>query len=183
MDKLRIFVLIIICALLFFYRYPFFKSHPLNEKNHKVFSPAYGRIMDINKLENGDIYIAIFLSPLDIHYQFAPIDGLVSNIEYDANGKFELAYNLNKSRENEKVIYTIANNRGTFKVYQIAGKLVRRITPFKKIGDKLKTGDTLGIIHFGSRVDIIIPNHNGDFQINVFMNQKLDKNTILGQYF
>ena len=174
-------VLIIIVSLLSFYRYPFWLDLQ-NIDERAVSSPAYGTIMDIRKQDNGDYYIAIFLSPLDIHYQFAPVRGEIIDKKYDATGKFELAYELNKSNQNEKAIYTIRSERGDFKVFQIAGKLVRRISTFCQVGQQVNRGDTLGLIHFGSRVDVIIPNHKDDFQLSVNKGDKVSPNTVLGYY-
>ena len=182
MNLVLISICLIISFLLFFYRYPFWLTQVININNNFVYSPAFGKIMTITKEPNGDVFIAIFLSPLDVHYQFSPIDGNITQLDYDANGKFELSYNLNKSKDNEKSIYTIESSRGTFKVFQIAGKLVRRITTFKKPQDNVKTGDLLGLIHFGSRVDIIIPNSTDTFKINVQIGDRVNNQTVLGMY-
>jgi phosphatidylserine decarboxylase len=123
-----------------------------------VYSPAYGKIMKIQYLQGNKLHIAIFLSPIDIHRQYIPIDGYIKDIQYDRTGKFALAYKANKSDDNEKYITTLSTKYGDIKIYQIAGKLVRRISNYMKIGTEVSTGEQIGIIHFGSRVDIIIPN-------------------------
>lgn len=147
-----------------------------------VYSPAFGKVIKINREQNGDYFIAIYLSPFDVHYQFSPINGIIQRVDYDASGKFDLAYDLNKSKNNEKNIYTIQTQFGLFKVYQIAGKLVRRITTFKKTNDVVTRGNLLGLIHFGSRVDIIIPNLDDNFNVSVKLGQYVCANTILGRY-
>ena len=174
-----IILLILICFLLFFYRYPNVKKI---KSFDKVMSPAYGRVMKI--IENKrNIYVAIFLSPFDIHYQFSPISGEIKKITYDNNGKFELAYNFNKSKDNEKFIYEIENKRGIFKLYQIAGFLVRRITSFREVNDKVDIGDNIGLIHFGSRVDLIIPIENKDnFVLKIKEGDYLRTTNIIGYY-
>ena len=97
MKTILIFVILFLLA--FFYRYP---KETIREGNQdRVYSPAYGKIMSIKRRDDNTLYIAIFLSPLDIHYQFFPVSGKVKDIKYDDNGKFELAYELNKSNENE----------------------------------------------------------------------------------
>jgi phosphatidylserine decarboxylase len=113
--------------------------------------------MSIKRRDDNTLYISIFLSPIDIHYQFFPVSGKVKDIKYDATGKFELAYELNKSNNNEKCIHVINNRHGDFILYQIAGFLVRRISHYDKVGEAYNSGEKLGLIHFGSRVDIIIP--------------------------
>jgi phosphatidylserine decarboxylase len=175
-----ILILVLLC-LIYFYRYPKKILRGMDEKF--VFSPAYGTVYKIDHNKSTDeITIAIFLSPLDIHYQFVPISGVVENIEYDYNGKFELAFNINKSRHNEKVITSIRNSRGVFKVYQIAGFLVRRVANDLHLGQIVESGQDLGLIHFGSRVDITIPNAS-KFSVFVHENQYVNgSESILGYY-
>lgn len=170
-------ICLIILFLLYFYRHP---KQKISINNFDiVYSPAYGRIMDI-KTEDNKIFIAVFLSPFDVHYSFAPVSGQITEVKYDATGKFELAYDLNKSKQNEKLIYTITNKNGEFKIYLIAGKLVRRIQPIGKLNQNINSGETIGLIHFGSRIDIIIPNAD-KFKLMVNKNDYVrGNNTILG---
>lgn len=173
-------ILIILILLAFFYRYP--KETIREGSVDQVYSPAYGKIMSIKRRDDNTLYIAIFLSPLDIHYQFFPVSGRVKDIKYDATGKFELAYELNKSNENEKCIHVINNKHGDFIVYQIAGFLVRRITPYDKVGENYNSGDKMGLIHFGSRVDLIIPRAD-IFQLNVKEGDYMSgSKTMIGEY-
>lgn len=149
-------IIIIALFYFFFYRYP----TPIIRKNNqdKVYSPGFGKIMKIIKQNDNTLFIAIFLSPLDVHYQYYPISGTIKDLKYDHTGNFNLAYELNKSNNNEKIITTISNKHGNFIIYQIAGYLVRRITQYGKVNQQIDSGEPLGLIHFGSRVDIIIPN-------------------------
>lgn len=163
MNKIY-YIFILLVFLLYFYRKP--SQNILLQNTDIVYSPAYGKIMDIKQRQN-DIYIAIFLSPLDVHYQFVPINGKIKSLTYDYNGQFNLAYDLNKSKENEKTIYQLENDKGIFTIYQIAGFFVRRIKPIAQVNQLVKTGDTLGLIHFGSRVDIIIPKNNFKLMVKV----------------
>jgi phosphatidylserine decarboxylase len=148
--------IIILLLLLWFYR------HPLNRNIFKnrniIYSPAYGRILKVQYLKGDKIHIAIFLSPYDIHRQYIPISGRVKKILYDRTGKFNIAYKFNKSNKNEKFITILDTDRGDVIIYQIAGILVRRISNYMRVGEYVDTGVEMGIIHFGSRVDITIPN-------------------------
>ena len=173
-----IIVCLIVGALFFFYRFPKERTH---SEADKVYSPAYGRIMKITKQEDGTLYIAIFLSPLDIHYQFFPVSGYVKQVDYDHTGKFELAYELNKSNANEKCIHVINNEYGDFTIYQIAGFLVRRISPYDKVGQTAVSGKCMGLIHFGSRVDIIIPQEYR-FKLRVKEGDYVEATSVLGSY-
>lgn len=121
-----------------------------------VYSPTYGRIQKIKKTDT-EMHIAILLYPWDIHYQVAPISGKITDFKYDHTGKFNIVFDLNKSKENEKTIFTIENSVGSFKVYQIAGKLFRRIDVHKQKNELVKSGEVLGHIYLGSRVDLIVP--------------------------
>ena len=171
-------LLIISGFIMYFYRKP---SQEISSSTDTVHSPAYGKIMDIKK-EHDRIYIAIFLSPLDVHYQYAPVAGKITDIKYDSTGKFNLAYELNKSNDNEKAIYTIKNDKGKFTVYQIAGFLVRRISVYKEKADDVNIGDTLGLIHFGSRVDLLIENVK-DFELLVKEGDYMNgSHSIIGKY-
>lgn len=172
----NIIIICIICLLLF-YRLP---EPKLIKSDDIIYSPAYGKVMEI-KEDDSNYYIFIFLSPLDIHYQMVPISGKITNIKYDATGKYNLAYELNKSNDNEKCIYKITNKRGDFYVYQIAGYLVRRISIFKNLGENVNIGEKLGLIHFGSRVDLIVPKKN--LQLLIKKNEYVKgTNTIIGKY-
>jgi phosphatidylserine decarboxylase len=174
-------LIILLLCLIYFYRYPKKILRGMDEKF--VFSPAYGTIYDIQRnSRDNTLFIAIFLSPLDIHYQFTPISGVVEQVQYDYNGNFELAYDLNKSRNNEKVITSISNSRGVFKVYQIAGFLVRRISNDLHENQKVESGTDLGLIHFGSRVDLIIPNASS-FNLLARVGQTVNgSHSIIGYY-
>jgi len=155
---IRIILLVVIIIVIFIL---WFHRHPMNinifNNDNIVYSPAYGKIMKIQYLQGNNLHIAIYLSPNDIHRQYVPIDGYISDIKYDRTGIFELAYHENKSNKNEKYITELHTKYGKMLIYQIAGKFVRRISNYMKIGTYVNTGTEIGIIHFGSRVDIIIP--------------------------
>ena len=125
--------------------------------NKHIISPAYGTINKILKSDT-HICISIFLTIKDVHYQYIPYDGIITNIKHDYNGQFNIVYkDHEKSKDNEKVIYELTTDMGTIIIYQIAGKVFRRIYPFVKEEQEVFQGDTLGLISFGSRVDICIP--------------------------
>ena len=178
---LQILFILIILSLLFFiyfYRSP---SPIIRKKNTaNVYSPAFGKIISIKERET-HIFLSIFLSPLDVHYQYYPVSGKITNYKYDTTGKYELAYKLNKSNDNEKAITTITNEKGDFIIYQIAGMFVRRIETYGKLEQDIESGEKLGIIHFGSRVDILIPKDK--FELKVSEGEYVKGfNTLLGYY-
>jgi phosphatidylserine decarboxylase len=167
----------ILLFLLYFYRGDEFNSLV---SNNIVLSPAYGTIKRIIN-DGKNITIIIFLSPFDIHYQYYPINGVITNIIHDTTGKFELAYKLDKSRYNEKVITVIQSNNGYVIIKQIAGFYVRRITMNGHIGESINAGQTMGMIKLGSRVDLIVPSQG--FNLMVTEGQSVNGfNTIVGFY-
>jgi phosphatidylserine decarboxylase len=137
--------------------------HPKNED--VLYSPAHGRIMKIFNYKD-HICISIFLSPLNIHHQYIPINGTVRKVTYDYTGKFELAYEETKSRDNEKCITVIETKHGLFKIFQIAGTVARRIENNLTVNQVVKTGQNMGIIKLGSRVDVLVPS-KARFRIEV----------------
>ncbi|MHC1581765.1 MAG: phosphatidylserine decarboxylase [Candidatus Syntropharchaeia archaeon] len=115
-----------------------------------VLSPADGRIMDVNKNS-----LSIFMGPFDSHVNLAPMDGIVEEIIYKKGG-FSFAF-MKKSEKNERNIIRISTEYGEMMVIQIAGFFLRRIVCYVRKGDEIKRGQEIGIIRFGSRVDLVLP--------------------------
>ena len=138
----------ILTILIIFFRIPKITLNKIN--NNVITSPAFGRVQKII-INEKNILISIFLSLLSPHIQYIPYDGYISK-QYYKKGKFELAFMFKKSNNNEKMIHEITTKIGKIKVIQIAGIIARRI-----INDKVKKGEEMGLIKFGSRVDIIVP--------------------------
>jgi phosphatidylserine decarboxylase len=176
--KIILFTFILfILFLLYFYRSPKILSTFVD---NAIYSPTFGTVLNIEE-ENLFYHISIFLSLTDPHYQYFPTSGIISNIIYDNTGKYNMAYNLNKSKENEKCIHFLETKYGQIIIYQIAGLFARRIKWFKKSKNHFKTGEKLGLILFGSRVDIKIPKKN--FLLLIKKGQKVKgASTIIGIY-
>lgn len=171
------FLIIVIGFLMYFYRAPYLN---IAHMDNIVSGPSYGTIKSIIKTEN-NIHIVIYLGLTDVHVQYYPINGTVKKHTYDLNGKFELAFDLNKSKHNEKMITEIDTDYGQVSVTQIAGFLVRRISCPDKTNKKVWAGEKLGMIKFGSRVDLKLP-LNG-FILSCKVGDKvLGGKTILGYY-
>lgn len=138
--------------LAYFYRYT---PHTLRYDDNTLVSPSQGKVIAV-KRENGLYYVAIFLSPFNKHTQIYPINGTVVNRTYDHTGRFDIVMDINKSRWNEKKIHTIiANNKRKIQMYQIAGFLPRMITSSEETPMTVQAGEYLGMMKFGSRVDLI----------------------------
>lgn len=117
-------------------------------------SPADGKVVAV-KPENGLTRISIFLSPLDVHVNRTPISGEITRVDYH-EGEFLVASREEASAQNEQTTITVKSSDGvqvTFK--QIAGMVARRIIFNKRVGEKVKMGERVGLIQFGSRVDIL----------------------------
>jgi len=96
------------------------------------------------------------MSPLDVHVNRAPVSGKISMIEY-MKGKFMVAYDERASIDNERNAITIDHGNASIRFVQIAGILARRIICWRKPGDLIGRGDRIGLIKFGSRVDVFFP--------------------------
>jgi phosphatidylserine decarboxylase len=124
-----------------------------------VVSPADGKVVAVMPQESGGNRVSIFLNIFDVHVNRAPIAGKVSSIQYE-KGQFLVASKEQASYSNEQNTITVdglAGGRPTRVVFkQIAGLIARRIVCYKKPGDTLKPGERIGLIKFGSRVDVFL---------------------------
>ena len=119
-----------------------------------IVSPADGRVIQLRESPRGTV-ISIFLSVFNVHVNRAPVAGSICTQRYRP-GKFLMAFNDRASVENEKMIWEIEGDPSvTFCL--IAGWVARRIVAWKQEGDTVERGDRIGLIKFGSRVDITIP--------------------------
>lgn len=124
-----------------------------------VLAPADGRVVGIKRMgaEGTETRVSIFLSPLDVHVNRAPIRGKVERVHYQ-KGRFLAAYREEASESNEQNALTLVDTQGRrLGVVQIAGVLARRIVCYVKEGDALERGQRFGLIMFGSRVDLFLP--------------------------
>ena len=118
-------------------------------------SPADGKVVAVVK-EGGRTRISIFLNIFDVHVNRSPVSGIITEYVYQ-KGKFLVASQEAASSDNEQTIITIRSQDGTLVVFkQIAGLIARRIIFTKKPGDLVQTGERIGLIKFGSRVDVIL---------------------------
>ncbi len=158
---LGIFLAIISAYVFYFFRDPI-RAIPIDEV---VVSPADGVVTYIgskkNPLENEkdqNTYtkVSIFLSVFDVHVNRMPIQGSISSINY-IPGKFLNATFDKSSKENERNIISVKSNNDNFYIVQIAGLIARRIVCNLKVSQEVAKGDRIGIIKFGSRVDLFLP--------------------------
>jgi len=152
MKKIYIVYLIsflIIVFLAYFTRKPE-RINTIEDKNIPV-SPCDGTVMNVDKNE-----ISVFLSVLDVHWQYVPIKSKIKSIE-TIHGKHKMAFKpVSEHNAGVKVIFS--SEIGDIEVTQRVGFLARRIKNNIKIGDEVDQSKPYGIIRLGSRVDIVLPN-------------------------
>ena len=163
----------------YFFRDP--ERTPINDDNYLV-SPADGLVVQVQETEGPKelsledkkfTKVGIFMNVFDCHVNRTPCDGKISEILYKP-GKFFNASLDKASKDNERNYYKITNNQGqNIIVVQIAGLIARRIVCEISKDQDLKQGDRIGMIRFGSRVDVYFENYTP----LVKMNQK----TIAGE--
>jgi phosphatidylserine decarboxylase len=141
----------------FFFRDPTRK--PPTDAN-VVVSPADGRVTRVSVLEEANkssaTLVSIFLSPLDVHINRAPIAGEIISVSY-IRGKFLIATDEKASLVNEQNVLTIKGDTITVVCKQIAGILARRIVCWKQVGERVALGERIGLIKFSSRTDLVLP--------------------------
>jgi phosphatidylserine decarboxylase len=118
-------------------------------------SPADGKVVAIKPGPAGANRISIFLNVFDVHVNRTPISGKVACIKYQ-KGEFLVASKEAASHSNEQNIITVDDGRSRVVFKQIAGLIARRIVCYKKPGDIIDKGERVGLIKFGSRVDVFL---------------------------
>src|SRR5450755_748495 len=123
-----------------------------------VVSPADGKVTDLSPLTVDGISrirISIFLNVFDVHVNRSPIAGVIRDVRYQT-GKFLNAMNPASADHNEQNTVTVEGEGHTVVFKQIAGLLARRIVFNRKTGDRVERGERIGLIKFGSRVDVLL---------------------------
>ncbi len=162
-----------------FWRTP---KRKITAKEGEIVSPADGNVIYITKVEAGEVpisikgnrysrleeltktdlldkpcwLIGINMTPFDVHKNCAPINGKVI-LNQHFNGKFLSLKDASALSENERNTYVMENDKLKIGIVQIASRLVRRIDSYVKQGTSVQKGDWLGMIRFGSQVDVILP--------------------------
>jgi len=127
-----------------------------------VVAPADGRLIMLTQVEESGfvqgqaIRMSIFMNVFNVHVNRYPVDGVVRYVHYN-KGRFINAAAEKSSLENEQMSVGIESGEHRVLVRQIAGLIARRIVTYSKVGDVVRQGDRMGIIRFGSRVDVFVP--------------------------
>jgi phosphatidylserine decarboxylase len=117
-------------------------------------SPADGKVVAVIPVD-GRTRISIFLNIFDVHVNRTPVGGLIGEVCYQP-GKFLVASREEATAQNEQNIVTVDDGSSQVTFSQIAGLIARRIIFYKKPGDRVQTGERIGLIKFGSRMDVFL---------------------------
>lgn len=162
------YIFILLGLLLILFTFIFFRDpdRTIPEEAHNnpkiILSPADGKVTEIIEIYENDYIkdytkrISIFLSPFDVHVNRSPVSGSVEYLDY-IPGKFLAAYDHKASDQNEQSKIGVKNDYGKILFKQIVGVLARRIVTDLIIGQEIKAGDKIGMMKFGSRMDIFLP--------------------------
>ena len=156
---LAAFTLFLTLFFLFFFRNP---ARSAKSGKGEILSAADGRVMGVEDLFENEFLrekvrrISVFMSLTDVHVNRAPCKGHVARVEH-RDGRFRLAFKKGIDEENERNYIVIGRNSERFLVVQIAGFLARRIVCRVKERDPVEKGEPVGMIAFGSRVDVYMP--------------------------
>jgi phosphatidylserine decarboxylase len=156
--------IIILAGLLWFWVFWFFRIPTRNNTTGEnlVISPCDGKVVVIEEtveteyFKDKRIQVSIFMSPLNVHVNKYPINGIVEYVQYH-KGKYLVAWHPKSSTENERSTIVVKGSKAEILIRQIAGAVARRIVTYSKKGDIATQNGELGFIKFGSRVDIYLP--------------------------
>jgi phosphatidylserine decarboxylase len=161
--------LLLAVFFLWFFRDP---EREIPDTAGAVVSPGDGKVTDVSVLATGGekrTRISIFLSVFDVHVNRSPVTGRVREVRYQ-RGRFLNAMNAASAEHNEQNIVTLEGSGQVVIFKQIAGLLARRIVFYPKVGDLLLRGQRVGLIKFGSRVDVLF---DADARLQVKVGDKV----------
>jgi len=155
--QIAAFVLLALATfILYFFRDP---ERIIPSDGLTIVSPADGRVLEVIDEQFGGRAgkrITIFLAVWNVHVNRTPMTGKLSRIEYRP-GKFQMAMRKSASAENEQNVIYLETAHGQIVFKQIAGMIARRVVLWKREGDQLQRGERIGIVRFGSRMDVWLP--------------------------
>lgn len=158
-------ILMVVLIAFFIFILSFFRN-PVREipqvSDKLIYAPADGKVVVIENTTENEYFkdervqVSIFMSPLNVHVNRAPITGTIDYSQYH-KGKYLVAWHPKSSTENERTTVVFNTGKTQILLRQIAGALARRIVNYAKVGETYNQGDDYGFIKFGSRVDIFLP--------------------------
>lgn len=161
-STISLLFLILTCFITYFFRDP---DPEIPEGDNLILSPAHGKVVSVqtrnetNFLNREMQCVSIFLSIFDCHVNRTPVQGIVKATKYNP-GMFNLAFKNKASDQNENLsILVETDNKDEVVVKLITGFLARRIVSIIRLNDNLTKAQRIGLIRFGSRVDIYLPDN------------------------
>jgi len=166
---------------LFFFRDP---QRVITSGEGLLLSPADGKVLGVTdyEFEDGRLsrMLSIFLSPIDVHVNRSAVTGIVESVVYQP-GKFFPAYKTEAAESNEMNVITVKCPGGTVIMRQVVGAAARRVVCNLEAGQHVTAGDRIGLMKFGSRMDLILPDN---VEIKVKNGQAVKAGqTIIGEWF
>lgn len=162
-NPIKIFLIAIaVISLVFtlaFFRDP---DRTVPDRDDVIVSPADGKVLFVKQMDENKFIgekvnmISIFMSPLNVHVNRIPVDGVVDYLQY-YEGEYVAAFEDKASDSNERMEIGITSKYGKILFTQVAGMVARRIVMELESGDTVKIGNRFGMIKFGSRVDVFAP--------------------------
>ena len=168
------FLLAILCICIGIILLIFFRD-PKRQTASGIVAAADGKIREISG-DSQTVMISTFMNVHDVHVNRVPFDGKVLSIER-IKGTFKPAF-LTGAAENSRVVTVLDTGIGEIKIVQIAGIFAWRIVPYISVGQELKKGDKLGMIRFGSRVDVHLPRDKVTVAVESGQHVKANSTTI-----
>lgn len=147
---------VLACFFLWFFRDP---NRPIPSLPGQIVSPADGKVTEADWIETAQgtrLKLSIFLNVFDVHVNRSPVKGVISQVQY-RRGQFLNAMRPDSGSLNEQNLIVIDGGSYDVAIKQIAGLLARRIVCAVKVGDTVERGERVGLIKFGSRVDVLMP--------------------------
>src|SRR5713101_6452188 len=151
----------VVLVLLALFVFSFFRDpeRVIPSEPGAVVSPGDGRVVVVTEEEHEGRpgkRVSIFLAVWNVHVNRSPAAGTITKMEY-CPGKFLAAMRERASMENEQNVFTLSTEAGEMVFKQIAGLIARRVVAWKNAGEKVARGERIGLVRFGSRVDVWVP--------------------------
>lgn len=186
MIAIAVFVFIVFLFSFWFFRDPDRFIDMEEENPRAIICPADGKVIKVGNYLDEEYrkdesqIVSIFMNVFDVHVNRYPVKGKVEYLNY-RKGKFLAAWNDKASEFNEQTVVGIRSGDNLVTVKQIAGLVAKRIVCYADIGDEVEQGQKLGLIKFGSRVDLILP-VECDLKVKIGDRVKAGE-TVLGEFF
>jgi phosphatidylserine decarboxylase len=150
---------VLVCLALFVFSFFRDPERVIPAEPGAIVSPGDGRVVVVTDEEDAGRpgkRISIFLAVWNVHVNRAPAAGVITRMEYRP-GKFLAAMRERASMENEQNVFTLSTDAGDMVFKQIAGLIARRVVSWKQEGERVARGERIGLVRFGSRVDVWLP--------------------------